>query len=532
MLNPARFPLRLWLVAGLCVMLFGWGTPSAAQSAMQQALAQVVAKDKTLTAFYSAVGYQPLWISKSNKAKQRMRAFNDALARAGDHALPVADYDLDGLETMAKTARTPVDQAKAEAAYTKAFLAYAQDIQAGVVVPSKTASGIERAAPRHDGVQLLTVFSKSSAKGFMAVLPPQTAEYKRLVEAKARLEKQVSKGWGQPVGATLKPGQTSDHVVLLRKRLAAQGYGRAGNSNVYDSALVSTVQAFQRDHGLAPDGVIGKGTLGEINKDPQDRLVSVMVSMERERWMNINRGKRHIWVNLPDFTAQIIDGGKVTFETRSVIGKNASTHRSPEFSDVMEYLVINPTWNVPQSITVREYLPMMQQNPNAAGHLQLLDRNGRVVSRSSVNFASYDANSFPYILKEPPSQGNALGTVKFMFPNRYNIYLHDTPSKSLFSRETRAFSHGCIRLSDPHEFAYALLAKQTNNPEGVFKGYLNTGRETTVALKSPVPVHIVYRTAFTTPKGPVQYRRDVYGREKAVYSAMQKAGVSLRAVRS
>lgn len=526
-----RLPVHLWFIAGFCLILSSFAGAASAQSAMQQALVQVVAKDKTLKAYYGSVGYKPLWVGKGNKTKQRVRALDAALSKSGNHGLPTGEYDLAGLTAQLKSARTPVEQAKAEAAYSKAFLAYANDVQSGVLTPSRAASGIERSAPRRNQAGLLTSFSKSSAKGFLNALPPKTADYKRLMDEKLALEKQLSKGWGQKVPTTLKPGQSGDAVILLRRRLDAQGYGRSGTSNAYDDKLIQAVASFQRDHGLHPDGIVGKGTLAEINLEPKDRLASVMVGMERERWMNINRGKRHVWVNIPDFSSKIMDNGKVSFETRTVVGKNAHNFRTPEFSDVMEFLVINPTWNVPRSITVREYLPMMQKNPNAAGHLQLLNSSGQVVSRSSVNFASYTASSFPYRLKEPPSTANALGTVKFMFPNTYNIYLHDTPSKSLFSRESRAYSHGCIRLADPHDFAYALLAKQTSNPEGEFKATLQTRRETTVKLKSPVPVHIVYQTAFADGKGPVQYRRDVYGRDKSVFAALQKAGVSMRAVR-
>jgi len=171
----------------------------------------------------------------------------------------------------------------------------------------------------------------------------------------------------------------------------------------------------------------------------------------------------------------------------------------------------------------------MKRDRNAVGHLKLYDRRGRQVSRSSINFNAYTASNFPYAIKQPPSQRNALGLVKFMFPNKYNIYLHDTPAKNLFERETRDYSHGCIRLQKPFEFAYTLLAKQENDPKGFFHATLDTGRETRVNMVDPVPVHIQYRTAFTRAKGPVQYRRDVYGRDGRIWDALEKAGVSLHA---
>jgi murein L,D-transpeptidase YcbB/YkuD len=215
-----------------------------------------------------------------------------------------------------------------------------------------------------------------------------------------------------------------------------------------------------------------------------------------------------------------------------VIGKNVPDQRTPEFSDEMDHMVVNPTWNVPRSITTKEYLPMMKRNPNAASHLKILDSRGRVVPRGSIDFAAYTERNFPYSMKQPPSDGNALGLVKFMFPNKYNIYLHDTPSKSLFQRDVRAFSHGCVRLGDPFDFAYALLSAQTDDPVGQFQRVLKTRTETVVKLDNPVPVHLVYFTAYPTSKGRMSYRRDVYGRDAAIFTALEKAGVVLEAQRS
>lgn len=265
----------------------------------------------------------------------------------------------------------------------------------------------------------------------------------------------------------------------------------------------------------------------ELNRSIDERLRAVVVAMERERWFNMERGERHILVNITDFTAKIVDHDQVTFETRSVVGANKEGQQTPEFSDVMEFMVINPTWNVPRSITVKEYLPMLQRNPNAVGHLRITDARGNVVNRSAINFASYNERNFPFDMKQPPSDGNALGLVKFMFPNQYNIYLHDTPAKNLFSHEVRAYSHGCIRLGQPFDFAYALLAKQTKDPVGFFKARLATKLENSVMLEKPVPVHLIYRTAFTDAKGGLHFRRDIYGRDAKIWQALENAGVAL-----
>jgi murein L,D-transpeptidase YcbB/YkuD len=308
------------------------------------------------------------------------------------------------------------------------------------------------------------------------------------------------------------------------------GYLKRTNTQTYDTSIQAAVQQFQLAHGLAADGVAGPGTMAEINKSVEQRLQSVIVAMERERWMNRERGKRHILVNIPDFTAKVIDNGKVTFQTRSVVGANRDDRPTPEFSDVMEFMVINPSWYVPRSIVTKEYLPALKRNPNAVRHIEITDSRGRKVNRGAVNFAAYTEKTFPFAMRQPPSRGNALGLVKFMFPNRHNIYLHDTPAKNLFAREVRAYSHGCVRLADPFDFAYTLLAKQQRNPQEYFKSVLDTKKETRVDLNNPVPVHLIYRTAFTTPKGKTQYRRDIYGRDKRIWNALSQAGVALRAV--
>ncbi|MCI2398261.1 L,D-transpeptidase family protein [Aliiroseovarius subalbicans] len=528
---PLFFALFLAFMAS-----FAFGLkPAQAQTqvtAFAQAVAEAAARDKDIAEFYRTTGYKPIWTGKGGRDKARRSALLKALASAGDHGLPVSSYDTELLKTNMSKVSSARDLGRLEVAMSKLFLTYARHVQTGILTPRKVDGGIVRSVPLRGRTELLVAFAKSSPAKFLKALPPKSTEYARLMKEKIRLEKLLGKGgWGQAVPAkALKPGATGNAVVILRNRLIAMGYLKRSATQTYDTNIQRAVQLFQLDHGLNPDGVTGAGTMTEINTSAQKRLESIIVAMERERWMNIERGKRHVWVNLTDFTAQIIDNGKVTFQTRSVVGKNTSDRRSPEFSDVMEFMIVNPTWNVPRSIATKEYLPMLQRNPNAVSHLRITDSRGRVVNRGAVDFTQYNARNFPFDLKQPPSTRNALGLVKFMFPNKHNIYLHDTPSKNLFSRETRAFSHGCIRLGDPFDFAYALLAKQTNDPKGTFAAALNSNRETRIDLVDQVPVHLVYRTAFTTPKGRTNYRRDVYGRDAKIFNALTKAGVALRAV--
>ncbi|WP_431299720.1 L,D-transpeptidase family protein [Tabrizicola sp. BL-A-41-H6] len=514
----------------LSVAVICAGPVGAQTTAFSQSLATAAAADETVAEWYRSTGYDTLWTGADDAA--RRAAFLAAIERAPDHGLPVQRYDAGALIAAIRSAETEADRGRLEVALTRAYVDWAHDLTSGVLEPKKVDPSILREITREDPQVLLARLASGDAAAVLADLEPKSAFYLSLMKAKIALEADIAAGgWGGgPVTGPLEPGSTGPEVVALRDRLIAMGYLAANASQTYDRSLQAAVQEFQLNHGLNADGVAGESTVAEINVGPEARLRSVVVAMERERWMDIDRSVRHIWVNQPEFTARIIDHGKTVFRTRVVIGKNVPDQRSPEFSDMMEHMVINPSWGVPRSITVKEYLPLLQRNPNAVGHLQVLDSRGRVVPRGAVNFAAYNARNFPYGLRQPPSDGNALGLVKFMFPNPYNIYLHDTPSKSLFDHEVRAYSHGCIRVADPFDLAYALLSMQTATPEADFDAALKTGRETVVKLDQPVPVHLVYFTAFPTAKGKMAYARDVYGRDAALYEALVAAGVVLGGV--
>ncbi|MEO0774500.1 MAG: L,D-transpeptidase family protein [Pseudomonadota bacterium] len=506
------------------------GNPALAQvTAFKQAVAEEAASDRDIAAFYRSVKFESVWTGTSDADKARRSALFTAMTTVGMHGLPEDRHNTDRLMRALDNIRTPQDRARAELAMTKAFIQLARDMQSGALEPSQVSDEIKRNGVYSSATVYLTdIMESDSPRAFFRSIVPQTGEYARLMKEKLRLEKLIKAGgWGPAVPAgALSPGQSGGQVVALRDRLVSMGYLERSSTMTYDRNIQSAVQVFQAAHGLDPDGTADQATMRQINEGPEARLRAVMVAMERERWLNKDRGERHILVNLTDFSARIIDNDDITFETRSVIGANTSDRRSPEFSDEMDHMVINPTWNVPRSITVGTYLPQMQANPGAAGHLKLYDWQGREVLRSQVNFNAYNGSTFPFDLKQPPSKGNALGLVKYMFPNKYNIYLHDTPSKHLFAHERRAYSHGCIRLADPFDFGYALLAAQEDNPVDFFHAKLDTGVETRVDLVDPVPVHIIYRTAFTDSKGRAQYRSDVYGRDARIWNALVRAGVT------
>ncbi|MBF9033426.1 L,D-transpeptidase family protein [Rhodobacterales bacterium HKCCE2091] len=512
------------------------GAPARAEaqfSAMNQAIAEGAAENEAMAAFYRDRDFAPIWTV--SEAADRRNALLAALERAGDHGLPTSRYDPAVLRAAFANADSPYERGQAEVLATQMFLSYARDVQTGLTDPEQSVPGVVLPVERRDQLAQLQDFVDGDPHAFIRALAPRHPEYLRLMREKLRLERVLGEGgWGPTVQANrLEPGQGGAAVIALRDRLVRMGYLDRSASATYDASLTEAVMQFQADHGLVADGVAGNDTLVEINTPVEDRLAQILTGMERQRWLNRDRGERHILVNIPQFEAYVIDNNQVTFETRVVVGSTPTDQRTPEFSDVMEHMVINPSWYVPRSIAVNEYFPAMMANPNAAGHL-LLTRGGQTVSRAAVDLSQYGSPSaVPFDLRQPPGPGNALGRVKFMFPNRWNIYLHDTPSRSLFDREVRAFSHGCVRVHRPLELAYHLLERQDGaNAQSHFDSVLASGQETQVDLAQPIPVHIVYWTAWVSPDGRANYRRDIYGRNAQLWDAMEAAGVEIRAVNS
>lgn len=507
----------------------------AGVTAFKQGVAEAASSDEDLARFYRETNYAPIWTGENDA--ERRHAFLNALFLADDHGLPSRRYTEEAFTNLFYGVDSARSRGRAEVEASRLFLTYARDMQTGSILnPETVDEGIVRALPRRDRVRLLQAIAGQNPQNTLRSLIPTNQRYNRLLKAKMQLERSLSVGgWGDTVRSnSLRPGDAGRSVIALRNRLIRMGYLSRSTTATYDTALERAVQRFQSDHGLNADGSAGRATLRAVNVEPLERLQSVIVGLERERWINFENGlgNRHVFVNIADFHVQIYDDDKVTFETRSVVGRSRIDKRTPEFSDVMEHMVINPTWYVPRSIATKEYLPNMQNNPGAHGYLELYDGSGRRVSRANVDFTQYTESNFPFDLRQPPSTRNALGLVKFMFPNRHNIYLHDSPAKNLFDREVRTYSSGCVRLAKPFEFGYEILSRQESDPVRAFHSVLDTGEETYVYLDQHVPVHLTYRTAWAPIQGRTQYRDDIYGRDAALWSALSRSGVALRAVQS
>ena len=479
--------------------------------------------------FYTENDYELIWFGNNALASQRRAELVNSLQSASFHGLPGNKYQVNSLLSKLSTSDSLFEIGLLEGLFMIAFAEYASDLDTGVLIPSEVDSDIVRHINNKDTDFYIQGLLSRNPYDYFRSLGPQSSEYARLLAEYQKLSEIIRNGGWSNIATDriLRFGDSGDDVVAIRNRLFDQGYMPNSISTKFDKNLLKAVQKYQSDHGLIPDGIVGEGTILELNISAEQRLSSIIVALERERWLGDTLGQRHIWVNLADFTAKIIEDHAVVFETRTVLGVNDESMRSPEFSDKMEYLVVNPTWHIPVSIAKNEYLPELKKDPEALPFLKLFDSSGSLVDRESIDFSILGKNYFPYEMKQLPSTTNALGLVKFMFPNPYNIYLHDTPAKDLFMKEVRDFSHGCIRLHEPFDFAYALLEKQTDEPQSEFQNALKSEEETIILLSKSVPVHITYRTAFTKAGGGIEFRRDIYGRDQKIYDALVELGLEL-----
>jgi L,D-transpeptidase YcbB len=457
-------------------------------------------------AFYAARKFAPLWIDHG-KASDRAKAVADFLAHVDADGLDPADYPLPQIKPDADAAAL----AEAELKYTQTVLTYARHAQIGRVHYSRISSDISFNLVPPEAADVLggLVDAKDIASA-LERFEPQHAGYKALKAKLAgiRAAKNEPAAARIPLGPTLrltKAGMKDPRVPLLRERLGVDGDSA---DTAYDKKVAEAVKKFQENHHLAATGQLNTATVEAINGPKHDHDVDIIkANMERWRWMPRDLGRAYVMVNIPDFTLKVMKNGAMVWKTKIVTGAPGAK-ATPLLSETMKYITVNPTWNVPPSIINNEYLPALQQDPT------VLERMGLKMDRNR------DGTVHIY---QPPGAANALGRIRFNFPNKFLVYQHDTPDKYLFSRAVRDYSHGCMRVQDPDKYAEVLLSI-TNPGDGYsverIRHMYGTG-EIDIHMKTPIWVHLTYQTAFVDDDGKLQLRNDIYGRDAKYFAIMR-----------
>ena len=480
-----------------------------------------------LVSFYTDRGFKPLWVTDDGLSK-KARALIAGIRQADEFGLDSMDYDLpDAGELKSYWGYQAKWLADSEIKLGYALLAYARHARGGRLDPNKLSRYIDYKPPLLEPLAVLEAAEKTDApKAYLADLHPKHVQFVRLKKALAEEREKTGETKtvvNIPSGPSLKHGMTHSQIVLLRKRLGVPAPSgdeetEANSANFFDDQLMEAVAAFQKKKGLKADGIVGRHTRRAMNKRPRNRVKTIVANMERWRWMPEYLGKRYVQVNVPEFRFRVMSGSKLIHTERIVAGK--ITNKTPIFSDEMETVVFNPSWYPPVSIIRNEILPGARSNPDFIYRhkFQLTNARGRPINPDSVDW--YEAEAGQIFFRQPPGPGNVLGVVKFLFPNRHQVYMHDTPSKSLFDKRVRAYSHGCMRIRDPRKFAELILGYDKGWSRTRIDKIIRSGINQPVKLTKKVPVHITYFTAQVGDDGKLTFVDDIYKHDKRVMAAL------------
>ena len=470
--------------------------------------------------FYGARYFEPLWLSTADdgsivfspKAEKIMDVFRQSELegfRPSDYLTP----DLD----VAAAGKDPARLAALETAFSAATIRYAQDAYGGRINPLDVNSSWTITPKRINEAEMLVKLAESDTPDKVLLnLSPTQPEFLGLKSALAKFYdgSVIDAAVTIPEGQLLRPGMRDERVTLLRQRLDVaepeipETAGAAVTVDItYDEALVQAVRAFQESLGLTADGVVGPATIAALNGGSATTREDIVANMERWRWEPDNFGDFQVTVNIPEFRLWIMNKGDVHYTTRVVVG--TPKHQTPVFNDEIKHIVVNPYWNVPASIASNEIRPNLVANPGylANQNMEML-YGGKVVNAAAFDWTQTNIRQFH--IRQKPGPSNALGQIKFLFPNQHDVYLHDTPSKSLFARSFRAYSHGCVRVENPMEFAAALLATEPEMTIDTLKASFGP-KERWFNLKNKIPVHISYFTLRVDKDGTIRSYGDVYG---------------------
>jgi murein L,D-transpeptidase YcbB/YkuD len=516
-LDPDREALRLELEALMSPVGDG-------------AIDSSVASPDLLAQVYEARQFAPAWTRRSQVAE-----LVELLTGAARSGLDPDDYNAESVEAgyRAMGGDAPLDpamRARLDVMFTDALIRLAYHQRFGKVNPQTLDpewNFNRRLSERDPAATIQAAIDAPSLRQYLASLFPRGWVYTQLEKALGDYRRiAANSGWPQvPDGPTLRPGDVDSRVVTVARRLAISGDIGGGVAasvvETYTPELEQAVRRFQARHGLEVDGIIGGGTLAALNVTAEEKVRQLEINLERARWVFDDLSDEFILVNIAGFRVYVVRDRQVVWEARAMVGK--PFRKTPVFRDEMKYLVFNPTWTVPYSIATQDLLPQIKAEPAffEKRGFDVRDREGRVIDPSTVDWSQLSRSRFPYTLVQRPGPNNALGLVKFMFPNEHAVYLHDTPSKALFEKADRAFSAGCIRVDKPFELAEVLLGRDGWTQQR-FREVLGTAKEQTVFLSKPIPVMLLYWTAQVSPDGTVYFFRDIYDRDHAIADALDE----------
>ncbi len=490
----------------------------------------IASQDRCLATIYHATGDKPLWVNENGPTARAATAFS-YLRAADTEGLVPADYKAEEIANLWSSRNIP-DLALLDTLLTYNLLLYAHDVSYGQLESYATNPNILQDTGRQDFDPLITaqtIFAATDLAEYLASLPPGHQHYKSLKIALKTYRELAAAGAWKTIdsGKTLRPGENDPRVPAIRIRLHLSGDLEtiADSDSHYDKALEKAMMRFQRRYGLEADGVIGPQTIAAMNIPAKHLVGQIMVNMTRWRWQAHDLGEKYVLVNVAGYNLKAVEHDTIVLDLPVIVGQ--LENQTPIFSDRIQYLDFNPYWNITQSIASKEELPHLQKNSR-----YLVDRKVRLFSSwdpdaveidsTRVNWKSISsAQMSRYKLRQDPGPLNALGQVKFVFPNRYAIYMHDTPKRDLFSQSKRNFSHGCIRVSDPLALAaFALEGEKAGWTIDKLKGAIDTGRRKVVQLTVPLSVHLTYQTTWVDKDGTIHFNRDVYGRDTELSLAL------------
>lgn len=467
--------------------------------------------------------FQPAWTDRA-----MVEQLLDGVRGAASHGLDPADYHLRAIESRLAAgdwqASDPAARAELELLLTDSLARLAFTLHFGKLDPAQL-DPVWNLSREWSGADPVGLFEQTLRSGrireFLEAVPPQYPFYGRLREALARYRAiEAAGGWpALPDGESLKPGASDPRVPPLRRRLEIEGDlapSQPADSTLYDAEVEAAVRRFQERTGLNPDGVLGKRTTAELNVPVRRRIEQLRASLERARWVIRDVEGDLLVVDIAGFKLHLFRDGEEIWVTRVQVGKPYTS--TPVFEAAMTHLVFNPTWTVPPGILKKEVLPAVRRDPSylAAHGMSLVRSDGSIVDPSTVDWSG----RFPYSIRQEPGPKNSLGRVKFMFPNEYFVYLHDTPSRQLFDRAERAFSHGCIRVEDPLRLAELVLAGTAGWDRAAIDRTVESKQTTTVFLTEHLTVMLLYWTAEVTRQGTVLFSPDIYDRDRAVIAGL------------